>query len=209
MFSKIHEVTINHIKCNLRLYFFLFLAFVAGISAGAFTVNGLSPVQKTELANYLHGFFQLFENQKVDSNEILRMSLLDNMKQIAILWVLGVTIIGIPFVYILIGIRGFITGFTSGFIIEYLGYKGILFSIITILPKELIIIPCIIALGVNGINFSLSIIKNKSNKDEEKNSLKLNFFTYCFVTLTFSVVMFLGIFAESYIVPVFIRMIFV
>lgn len=209
MFSKIREVIVNHIKSNLKLYFFLFLAFVAGISAGAFTVNGLSPIQKTELTNYLHGFFQLFENQKVDSNEILRISLIDNMRQIVILWVLGVTIIGIPFVYILIGVRGFITGFTSGFIIEYLGFKGILFSIITILPKELIIIPCVIALGVNGINFSLSIIKNKSNKDEKKNSLKMNFFAYCFVTLTFSAVVFFGVFVESYIVPVFIRMIFV
>ena len=153
MFSKIREVIVNHIKSNINLYFFLFLAFVAGISAGAFTVNGLSPVQKKELNNYLHGFFQLFENQKVDGNEILRLSLIENMRQIAILWGLGVTIIGIPFIYILIGVRGFITGFTSGFIIEYLGLRGVLFSAITILPKELIIIPCLIALGVNGINF--------------------------------------------------------
>jgi stage II sporulation protein M len=206
VFTKIREVIAEHIKNNLNLYFFLFLAFVAGISAGAFTVNGLSPVQKKELTNYLHGFFQLFENQKVDGNEILRISLMDNMRQIAILWVLGVTIIGIPFIYILIGVRGFITGFTSGFIIEYLGLKGVLFSAMTILPKELIIIPCLIALGVNGINFSMGIIKNKSNKDENKNSLKMNFFAYCFVTLTFSTLIFFGIFVESYIVPVFIRM---
>lgn len=46
MFTKIREVIAEHIKNNLNLYFFLFLAFVAGISAGAFTVNGLSPVQK-------------------------------------------------------------------------------------------------------------------------------------------------------------------
>ena len=60
MFSKIREVIVNHIKSNINLYFFLFLAFVAGISAGAFTVNGLSPVQKKELNNYLHGFFSAF-----------------------------------------------------------------------------------------------------------------------------------------------------
>ena len=109
---------------------------------------------------------------------------MDNMRQIAILWVLGVTIIGIPFIYILIGVRGFITGFTSGFIIEYLGLKGVLFSAMTILPKELIIIPCLIALGVNGINFSMGIIKNKSNKDENKNSLKMNFcILFCYFDL--------------------------
>ncbi|TYQ18301.1 UNVERIFIED_CONTAM: stage II sporulation protein M [Acetivibrio alkalicellulosi] len=208
MISRIQDTILNHIRINKNIYFFLFLAFVVGISAGAFTVNGLSPIQRKELTNYLQGFFQLFEHQRVDSNEILRISLIDNIKIIVILWVLGLTIIGIPFIYMLVGVKGFITGFTSGLIIEYMGFKGALFTLITILPKEIILIPCIIALGVNGINFSLNIIKSKSNKISAKNSLKINFFAYCFVTLVFSCIMFGGVLIEAYISPVFIRMIF-
>ncbi|MFZ5988590.1 MAG: stage II sporulation protein M [Bacillota bacterium] len=207
MISKIRGVLSAHIKNNINSYFFLFLAFVAGVSAGAFTVNGLSSIQRNELTNYFQGFLQLFENQRVDSNEVLRISLIDNIKLVAVLWVLGVTIIGIPFIYIIVGIRGFITGFTSGFIIDVLGFKGIIFTLLTILPKEVVIIPCIIALGVNGINFSLNIIKNKSIKHMSKESLKTSFFAYCFVTLFFSCLIFAGILVESYVTPVFIRMI--
>lgn len=203
----------KHIKNNINSYFFLFLAFVVGVSLGAFTVNGLSSIQKNELVNYFQGFLQLFENQRVDSNEILRIGIIENIKIVAILWILGLTIIGVPFIYFLVGIRGFITGFTSGFIIDLLGFKGVTFMLLTVLPKEIIIIPCIIALGVNGINFSLNIIKGRSIKKDNsmnhttKETLKTSFFAYCFVTLFFSCFIIFGILIEAYVTPVFIRMI--
>jgi len=53
-------------------------------------------------------------------------------------------------------------------------------------------VPCIIALGVNGIKFSLNIVKDKSAKQMSKNSLKTNFFAYCFVTLFFSCFLLVG-----------------
>ncbi|NLD50775.1 MAG: stage II sporulation protein M [Clostridiaceae bacterium] len=207
MINRIREVLLNHFKSNINTYFFLFLAFIAGISAGAFTVNGLSSIQKSELTNYFQGFLQLFENQRVDSNEILRIAVVDNIRIVVILWILGVTIIGIPFIYLLLGIKGFITGFSSGFIIDLLGFKGVLFAIMTILPREIIIVPCIIALGVNGINFSLNIIRKKSVKHMIKENLKTSFLAYCFVTLCFMSIMSVGILIEAYVTPVFIRMI--
>ena len=128
------------------------------------------------------------------------------MRLITVLWVLGVTIIGIPFIYFLIGVRGFITGFTSGAIICILGFKGVIFALLTVLPKEIIMVPCIIALGVNGINFSMNIIKSKSIKHISRESLKTSFLAYCLVTLVFLVFMFSGILVEAYITPVFMRM---
>ncbi|NLP13401.1 MAG: stage II sporulation protein M [Clostridium sp.] len=206
MIKKIRGVLSSHINNNINTYFFLLLMFVAGVSAGAFTVNGLSSIQKSELTNFFQGFLELFKHQRVDSNEIMRISIIDNIKIVAVLWGLGVTIIGIPFIYFLIGVRGFTTGFTSGFIIYILGFKGVIFTILTILPKEIIIVPCIIALGVNGINFSVNIIKSKSIKHMTKESLKTNFFAYCFVTLLFLCFIFAGILVEAYVTPVFIRM---
>ena len=207
MISIIRRTLIKHIRNNSRVFFTLSLAFIIGVSAGAFAVNGLTAVQNEELRHYISGFFQLFQNQNVDNSELFEISLAENIKQILLLWILGVTIIGIPFIFIIIGIRGFITGFTSGFIFEALGLKGILFSVLALLPREIIFIPCYIALGVSGINFSLNIIKSKSSKHLSKDSLKSNFFAYCAVTLFYSGLVFLGILAESYITPVIIRII--
>jgi stage II sporulation protein M len=205
LFSKIREIIVNHIKNNSKMYFFLLVAFVIGISAGAFTVNGLSSIQRDELSNYFKGFLQLLDNQKVDSGELLGISLSGNFKLVIAFWILGLTIIGIPFVFILVGIRGFLTGFSSGFIIQAIGMKGIIFTLFVLFPKELIIVPCIIALGVNGINFSLNIIKNRSIKILAKESLKSRFIAYCFVTLFYSCFIFFGCLVEVYITPVIIR----
>ncbi len=207
MLSKIREMLYMHVKNNSNTYFLLLLTFIIGISAGAFTVNGLSAVQREELSNYFNGFIQLLDKQNVDSSELLQIAIAENVKIVLALWILGVTIIGIPFIFILVGVRGFITGFTSGFIIKIIGFKGLLFSLITLLPKEIIVVPCIIALGVNGVNFSLNIIKSKSIRHISKESLKTSFAAYCFVTLFYSCFIMLGILVEVYITPVFIRII--
>lgn len=207
MFGAIRRVVGTHISQNHNIYLTLLVAFILGVSAGAFTVNGLSSIQRDELTNYFQGFLQLLQNQKVESSELLSIVLMENVKVIAILWVLGVSIIGIPFILLLISVKGFITGFSSGFIINAIGFKGILFTLFAILPKEIIIIPCLIAIGVNGINFSLKIIKNKSNNHILKDGLKANFLSYCLVTLFFSCFIFVGVLLEAYITPVFIRMV--
>ena len=207
MLSKIQDILSKHFVRNINTYFFLFLSFVIGVSAGAFTVNGLSTAQNEELSNYFHGFLKLLDKQDINGVELLKAGLADNLKIILVLWGLGVTIIGIPFIYVIVGIRGFITGFTSGFIIKVLGAKGMLFVSLSLLPKEMIIVPAIIAMGVSGINFSLTIIKNKSLRHLSRENLKTNFVAYCFVTLLFCSVILVGITIDMYMTPVFIRMI--
>lgn len=178
-----------------------------GISAGAFTVNGLNSMQRDELSNYFQGFLQLFGNQSVKSSELFTLGLAENLKMVGLLWILGVTIIGLPFIFIILAIKGFITGFSSGFIINALGTRGILFSCLALLPKEIIIVPCLIALGVNGINFSMRIAKSKTAQEDQKISLKSAFISYCFVTLIFTCVIITGIVFDAYITPVLVRII--
>lgn len=207
MLKGIRQTLLIHIKSNYKRYFLLLVAFVIGVSAGAFTVNGLSAIQRAELANYFQGFLQLLDKQSIDSSELFKVSLLENGRFVLLLWILGVTIIGIPFIFVLVGVRGFITGFSSGFVIKILGFKGIIFTLCALIPKEIIIIPCIIALGVNGMNFSMNIIKSRSIKHISKEGLKTSFFSYCFVTMFFCFLILTGILVEAFITPVFIRII--
>ncbi len=164
-------------------------------------------MQRDELANYFQGFLQLLNNQNLKSSELFSTALMENMKLIGLLWILGVTIIGIPFIFIILGVKGFITGFSSGFIINVLGLKGVLFTTFVLLPKEIIIVPCLIAIGVNGINFSMRIAKNRSIHDNLKESLKTSFISYCFVTAFFSCIILAGIILDAYVTPVMIRII--
>ena len=207
MFKKLQVLLIEHLSKNRNTYIFLLMSFVIGVSAGAFTVNGLSSMQRDDLSNYFQGFLQLLDNQNLNSAELFSVALLENLKLIGILWVLGVTIIGIPFIYIILGVKGFITGFSSAYIIQALGAKGILFTIFALLPKEIIIVPCLIAIGVNGIKFSMQIARNRSDQDKLKSSIKASFVSYCLFTAFFSCIILAGVIIDAYVTPVLVRII--
>lgn len=207
MIKQLQSVVREHIAANRTSCLFLMIAFVLGVSAGAFTVNGLSTMQRDELSNYFQGFLQLFNNQNFKSSELFSIGLIENVKIVALLWILGVTIIGLPFIYLVIGVRGFITGFTSGFIINALGMQGLLFSGAALLPREIIIIPCLIGIGVNGINFSMKIARAKSVQDSQKQGLKAAFASYCLVTLFFCCIILAGAIFDAYVTPVLVRII--
>jgi len=205
--KQLRNVMKDHVTTNRNAYLFLLMAFMLGVCAGAFTVNGLSTMQMDELSNYFQGFIQLFNNENMKSSDLFSIALLENIKLIGILWILGVSIIGLPFIFLVLGVRGFITGFSSGFIIRVLGMKGLLFSGFALLPKEIIIVPCLIAIGVNGINFSMRIAKNKSTDGIQKSSLKKAFLSYCIITLLFTGIILAGILFDAYITPILLRIV--
>lgn len=207
MVKQLQNVLKDHVSANRNSYLFLLMAFMLGVCAGAFTVNGLSTMQMDELSNYFHGFIQLFNNENMKSSDLFSIALLENLKLIGLLWILGVSIIGLPFIFLIFGVKGFITGFSSGFIIRVLGMKGLLFSGFALLPKEIIIVPCLIAMGVNGINFSMRIAKNKSSEGIQKSSLKAAFVSYCMITVLFTAIILAGILFDAYVTPILLRIV--
>lgn len=207
MLKKVRKELILHIKSNIRIYVFLIMTFVTGICAGAFTVNGLGSWQSQELRNYVEGFMKLISNQNINYSELFKMGFTQNLKLTFILWLLGATVIGIPFIFILIGIRGFVTGFTSGFIIGSLGGKGVIFVMLTLFPKEVIIIPCLLCLSVCGINFSLSIIKKKNAKSIHMNNIRQELFKYSLVSAILIGFISLGVLMETYVSTFFSKLI--
>lgn len=207
MLKKLSNTTKEHISKNRRAYLFLLMAFIIGVSAGAFTVNGLSSVQRDELTHYFHGFLQLLDNQNVESVELFSVAVKDNLKMIAILWLSGVAIIGIPFIFIVMLVKGFITGFSVGFLISAMSGRGLLFAALSLLPKEIIIVPCLIAIGVNGIKFSLTILKRKNSNETGKESFRASFASYCLVTAFYTCIIIGGILADAYITPIVVRII--
>jgi len=205
LFSGIFKLVSQHFRNHAQKYFILFIAFVVGVSAGAFTVNGLSNLQRQQLSHYLSNFFSLMDKQPFIPGDIFKLSLTQNIKIIGVMMLLGLSIIGAPFIFVVVCIRGFITGFTAGFIIQTYNIKGMIFILISVVPKELIIVPAFIAIGVNGINFSLDIINKRTSMKSLGTSYKSNIASYCFVTLFYSAFIILGIIIESYILPIIVR----
>lgn len=200
MIQKIGKVITDHIRDNKFTYLSLFIFYIIGIFLGATSVNDLDYQQKDEMANFFNGFIKLLDTSSLNQISLFKTSLLDNFKIIALFWFLGFTVIGFPVYYVVIGMRGFSTGFSSGIIMGLLGTKGVLISVSCFLPKEIIVIPCLMAIGVNGIKLSRSILAGRLKKSMVKEAgLKQRILPYSFVAGFFSLFILLATILEAFI----------
>ncbi|NPV42426.1 MAG: stage II sporulation protein M [Firmicutes bacterium] len=204
MLTKLRRSFFDYIKENLFLYFIAILILVVGIVSGSISVKALNVQQKDNLINYINLFFQKVDINALNSKLVLKYSILNNLKLVSLIWVLGLTIIGIPFVMLILFIKGFILGFTVGFLIDELGFTGILFSTISLFPQNIIIIPSVVIIGVSALSFSLILLKNK--RGTEKYSIIQQFTGYTILVSLMALIIILGCFIEAYISPVFMKM---
>lgn len=195
----------NYIKANIAAYFFVALIFIIGAIVGALAAKTLPEDQKKELIGYLQIFFQGLSSSGLgDSATIFTTVILNNIKTIALIWVLGFTIVGIPFVLFIIFTRGFVIGFTVGFLVNEYIFKGLLFAFVSVLPHNFLAIPAILIVGVSAISFSLLLLKRKSRI---KTNLLYESLGYTALCMGMLLVMLLASLVEVYISPVFMKMI--
>ncbi|MDL2280875.1 stage II sporulation protein M [Selenomonadales bacterium OttesenSCG-928-I06] len=157
---------ITYIRANVVSYFFIILIFVIGIALGSLAAKALPGEQKIELINYLNVFFEgLISNDKnlIDTQSAFWSVLLNNVKTLGLIFILGFTIIGMPFILFIILMRGFIIGFTVGFLVNEFVFKGLLFAALAVLPHNFLLVPVFLATAVSAITFSLMLLKQRGN----------------------------------------------
>jgi stage II sporulation protein M len=159
------SVAANHIRENSSVYIFVIVLFLIGVIFGAVVVNSLSFSQKEDLFYYLTQFFgQLTTGKETGENDLFMQSLLHNSKYIGLMWLLGISIIGLPVILIMLFIKGMVVGFTVGFLVNQMAWDGFLLSFVSVLPQNVIIIPTFIFMTVITVNFSLQMIKRQFMK---------------------------------------------
>jgi stage II sporulation protein M len=194
----------KQLKNNVVLYFLVLVFFAGGIAAGSFTVDALSSVQKEELIEYFQSFFSILGEEPVQSAVVFKRSLINNSQFVILIWLLGITVIGIPLILLIVGIKGFIIGFSVSFLVEGMGLRGFMFALAAILPQNLLFVPAIIAAGVLGISFSISMLRRKKVKPQKSFTSEL--MVYSMNILLTILVLFLGSLIEGYITPAFIKL---
>ncbi|HWR06306.1 stage II sporulation protein M [Sporomusa sp.] len=204
MLKLLRKNAADYVRANIVAYFFMILIFVIGIVIGAMAVKTLPDEQKAELVGYLRVFFQgLVEPQNTagDTQALLFGVMVSNIKVIVIMWLLGFTIVGIPFVLFMVCLRGFVIGFTVGFLVNEYIMKGLLFALVSVLPHNFLAVPAILATGVSATTFSLMLVRRNKNKA----NLFYNSIAYSVFCLTMLFVMVGAALVEVYVSPVFMK----
>ena len=193
---NIKKVIEEHITRNVKTYFILIIIFLLGLIIGLIVVNNSSPEQETEITNYINNFVtELKSGSKLDYFKLLKSSFANNLFLVIILWFMSSTVIGIPIVYGMIGYKGFCMGYTISSVVLTLGTgKGIAFVLSSMLIHNIILIPCMLAVAVSGINLYKSIIK-----DRRKENIKIEIIRHTVFCLILLAIMAVGSLVETYV----------
>ncbi|MDP4162234.1 MAG: stage II sporulation protein M [Bacillota bacterium] len=166
MKKRIYQnVAASYFQEQSSIFLFVLILFLMGVIFGAVVVNSMSLVQKEDLFSYLSQFFGQVTSGKVEGDQDLFMqSFLHNSKYIGLLWILGISIIGLPIILILLFIKGMVVGFTVGFLVNQMGWNGFVLAFVSVLPQNLIIIPVFIVMTTLSVAFSLKMISRQFMK---------------------------------------------
>ena len=187
-------------------YMLVLLFFCIGVVIGVYTVMYMNEVDRKDVTSYFSTFVSSVCEKKITYGKLLLSVLKKNLLLIIPIVLISFTFLGSPIILFIDLIKGFVIGYTFAFIFNSFEGRGLLMAIVSIIPQNLIYIPCIIILSVLGLNISLGIVKNKRQKN--KNNYRIEFIRerggVYFLTLCLLVV---GILFETYISPSIIRLI--
>lgn len=121
--GELGKILLQHITSNLKDYLILSIVFIIGVMVGVIFINNSNEQSKNEISGYINGFIDTIkdENYEIDKWKLTKMSILENLKNVAIIWAAGSTIIGIPVIYVITSYKGFCIGYTISAIISSLG----------------------------------------------------------------------------------------
>ncbi len=202
---RLEEDVINHVRTNLGIYFFVVLLFLTGSIFGALAVRTLATDQKSELMNYLQIFVGDISSEELPAgNELLFPTLWANIKTTILLWLGGLTVIGLPLTLTLVFTKGFSSGFTVAFLVHEVRWRGFILAATAILPHGLFSIPALLFLAAGATCFTFCVLRQRFLK---RHSLReaVPFWSYVLFILYAGLAMILASMVESYITPVLVK----
>lgn len=164
----IKQLVINHISENINIYFKVLIIFLIGICIGIAVVNQLPETGLQNINEYItNSINTLKNNNEISRFQMLKSSLFKNVVIVLIIWFLGLTLVGSFILYFITFIIGITLGYTLAAIMTSFTFmQGILFFFTAMLLQNIINIPAIIFLIVQGIKSHKNLMskQNTSNK---------------------------------------------
>lgn len=196
----------QHFWDNFKIYILVMAFFIIGIVMGTIIDITISSSQKSAIAKYVMGFLD-YKNRNVSNIYLLKLSMLSNLKVLALMWILGASVLGFPIILFVIGYKGFAIGFCSTFFIEKFSLKGFLFVFLTIFPQNIILIPCLTIAAVTAIKFSrymLDVLTGRRNLLKGENSFHIG--EYSIIYLIIFAFISCSSLIEAYLIPAVLKL---
>jgi stage II sporulation protein M len=161
-------------KDLLPLYLFVCILFVMGVVFGALLVNAMTLQQKQDVGQYVNTFLANYagtgaagsaENVgngvSAPSANAVWDAFGTHARWLFFIWILGISVVGVPIILLLDFLKGVLIGFTVGYLAGQWSWKGVVFAVASVVPQNMVVVPAIIVASVAGISFSMLLVRNR------------------------------------------------
>jgi stage II sporulation protein M len=204
MNTKLNTKLNQYIREHMNLYVFVTILFLIGVGFGAVLVHELSLDQKQDLTQHLGNYFSEFtKDVGLTHKQTFIDALMVHAKWTFLIWVFGLSIIGIPLILILDFLKGVFVGFAVGYFVSQMSWKGLVFAIISLAPHNLIVIPALLICSVAAITYSITMVKNRLA--HRRVNVYASLWKFTSLILCMALCLVLAAAWESYMAPVSLR----
>ena len=205
MVKKYSSIKSIILPCKSINYFVIIVLFL-GIILGAIFSTIISINDKNLVIEKVKLFIDNINNNSLDHLLVFKNSIGINFLYIFLIWILGMSLIGIVINILLLFIKSFIFSFSIATVILTYGYKGIILSSIYLIFGQLLNLICVLILTIYSIMFTIKLFKTilRKNTNNELLIFLKNYLLILIFTIILSIVSSLS---ESFILPALIKII--
>lgn len=140
---------------------------VLGVVLGALGVGALGERDRMELVALVSGHLAALGQGgalgRLEPGPALALAV-RNLRLVAFLWLLGLTVAGSLVGLGLLFFRGFVAGFAAGFLSAQLGWRGAVLAAAGLLPHNLVAIPALALAGAGALDFALAVVQGRARR---------------------------------------------
>lgn len=156
--KKNKEKMKDRLAAQKRKYIFLTILMLLGIIIGGGFVFLLSKSDQQIIISSLKQFFKNVQTDQFDYFASFWQSLKNQVLPVLFIWLLGISIIGVPFILFYDFFKGFLVGFSISSIFITYKWKGVLKAFFYVFPHQILGLLFTIFLCFYALRFSGKLI---------------------------------------------------
>ena len=143
----------------------VFIVFILGLLFGSIYITILDNSNKKIVIDNVKNYFGNFSSITFkDKLGIFKNSLIKNLSYYLSIWILGLSIIGLPVILIMVFFKSFITGFSISGLFAVYKFKGLLGIFFYMIPSNIITLLYTLFLGAYSIDLSIKLLRHAFKK---------------------------------------------
>ena len=201
---KIFKIINGEFKKNKKILVFIAILLTIGLISGSLFITIINSSDKKLVLETISNYFNKVKTTEIDYLYSLGTSITSNLLYVLFIWLLGISVIGLPIILFLLFIKSFILGFSISSIICEYKLGGAVLSLSYVFPHHILNIITLAFVTMYALKVSLSLVKLITSKNQI--NLKLIIRRYIGVLIITVLLCVISSLIETFVTPHFIKL---